>query len=336
MTSSSRVVSSAIAARDGTGGWLSAGQAARIRSPASARLIGRTRVSAATAMKLASPVQRGTQCTWRWSDCEPPAAAPRFTPDVHGVAGERRLERDHRVAHPRPELGVLLGGEVLELGHGPPRQHHQVPGGVRVEVEQREAVLAPPQHAGRLVALLVGPGQDPLEQRSPVGLLRRRQRPRVDDLARRRPTATWPTGAQAARIRCPHGRLARAQDLGVEALGEGVDVDVALGLIAAAGVDADGAGLHVAVADDEDVRELLELGLADARAERLLGLAERRPGTRRPAGGRRRGRRRRGGRCAPGAPAPARAPARPGTRRRSARRARRRTARSTRTGRGGS
>ena len=42
--------------------------------------MGSTRVSAATAMKLASPVQRGTQCTCRWSDCDPPAAAPRFTP----------------------------------------------------------------------------------------------------------------------------------------------------------------------------------------------------------------------------------------------------------------
>ena len=68
--------------------------------------------------------------------------------------------------------------------------------------------------------------------------------------------------------------VVRARTSACEALGEGVDVDAALGLIAAPGVDADRAGLDVVVADDEDVRELLQLGLADPRAERLLGLAE--------------------------------------------------------------
>ena len=42
-----------------------AGQVARRRSAASSRLIGRTRVSATTAMKFASPCHRGTQCTCR-------------------------------------------------------------------------------------------------------------------------------------------------------------------------------------------------------------------------------------------------------------------------------
>src|SRR5215216_8057426 len=54
-----------------------------------------------------------------------------------------------------------------------------------------------------------------------------------------------------------------------EALDERAEVDAALGLVAAAGVDADRAGGDVVVADHEDVRQLLELAAADALAELL-------------------------------------------------------------------
>ena len=90
--------------------------------------------------------------------------------------------------------------------------------------------------------------------------------------------------------------------------------------LAAAGVHADGAVAHVVVADDEHVRDLLQLGGADALAELVGGLhhvdaealgAE-------PVGDA--ARRRRRGRRPPAAPAPGPAPATPGRRRRSARR----------------
>src|SRR4051794_36189367 len=95
-----------------------------------------------------------------------------------------------------------------------------------------------------------------------------------------RVSTTWPTYAdrQVAQ-RWSSGMaavlaLGPSRDLGGEAGGEVVDVDAPLGLIAAPGVDADGPGLDVLVADDEDVRELLELGLADAGPQGLVGLDE--------------------------------------------------------------
>src|SRR6185312_15855740 len=36
-----------------------------------------------TAMKLASPPQRGTTCWWRWAASDPPATAPRFMPTLN-------------------------------------------------------------------------------------------------------------------------------------------------------------------------------------------------------------------------------------------------------------
>ena len=36
-----------------------------------------------TAMKLASPPQRGTTCWCRWAASEPPATAPRFIPTLN-------------------------------------------------------------------------------------------------------------------------------------------------------------------------------------------------------------------------------------------------------------
>ena len=58
-------------------------------------------------------------------------------------------------------------------------------------------------------------------------------------------------------------------DVGGEPGDEVVDADAALGRVAPPPVHADGAVLDVVVADHQHVRHLLELGPADARAERV-------------------------------------------------------------------
>ena len=92
---------------------------------------------------------------------------PEVDPDVDGVAPERRLERHHRRAHERPQLGVLVGGERLEVGDTTVGEHQQVPGGVGELVEEHEAGAAAVQQ----VLLVVGPvrSEDALEERASVG-----------------------------------------------------------------------------------------------------------------------------------------------------------------------
>src|SRR5437762_11701584 len=58
--------------------------------------------------------------------------------------------------------------------------------------------------------------------------------------------------------------------LGLQALDEAVDGHTPLGRARPARVHARGSGLDVVVAHHEDVWELLQLGAADARAERLV------------------------------------------------------------------
>ena len=58
-------------------------------------------------------------------------------------------------------------------------------------------------------------------------------------------------------------------DLDGKALDECVERHAAFRIVTTAGVHADGAVLHVVVADDEHVGHLLELGAPDARAERV-------------------------------------------------------------------
>ena len=255
--------------------------------PPLASLIGRTRVSAATAMKLASPCRPRDAVHVEVVGLGSAGGGAEVDPDVDGIAGKARLERDHRVLGARRSTAhVLVRVERPEVRNRPAREHHEVARRVGEAVQQREGVHAAPHHPGRFVALLVGAGEDALEQRSPVGVLGRRQRRRSAACPRTR-TATSPTGDQAAR-RSQHlwttsfaMRTSSCTDLvialrylGGQRLGEGVDVDVALGLVGAASVDADGAGLDVGVADHEHIGELVQLGLADPRPQRLVGLGQ--------------------------------------------------------------
>ena len=47
-----------------------------------------TLVCPITAMKFASPPQRGTTCWCRWSASEPPATAPRFRPTLNACGAD--------------------------------------------------------------------------------------------------------------------------------------------------------------------------------------------------------------------------------------------------------
>ena len=84
------------------------------------------------------------------------------------------------------------------------------------------------------------------------------------------------------------GRRAVADsDLVGEAPDELVERDAALGLVAAAGVHADRAGGDVVVADDQHVRDLLQLGVADPLAELVVGVDDVDPAAGRRGAGRR-------------------------------------------------
>ena len=98
---------------------------------------GITLVCPTTAMKLASPPQRGTTCWCRWSASEPPATVPRFRPTLNACGAATRFDRPHRVLGERHQLGRLGRRQVLQLGDVPVGQHHQVAGVVRVQVQHR-------------------------------------------------------------------------------------------------------------------------------------------------------------------------------------------------------
>src|SRR4051812_22243699 len=63
-----------------------------------------------------------------------------------------------------------------------------------------------------------------------------------------------------------------SEQLGPEVLDEGVDAHAPLRILLPPLVDADGALAHIVVSDDQYIGNLLEPRLADARAERLVGL----------------------------------------------------------------
>src|SRR3954451_6301058 len=69
------------------------------------------------------------------------------------------------------------------------------------------------------------------------------------------------------------------EDFGLQALDEVVHLDAPLGPVVDAVVHADGAVLDIVVSDDQHVRHLLQLGPADAGAQRLVGPARLRPET---------------------------------------------------------
>src|SRR3954468_10356349 len=76
--------------------------------------------------------------------------------------------------------------------------------------------------------------------------------------------STWPS---------PWPRSSQARQLfGLQALDEGVDADAPLGPLRTSSVHTDRSLVHVVVTDHEHVGQLLQLGLADAGAERLVGL----------------------------------------------------------------
>src|SRR2546423_1225951 len=83
------------------------------------------------------------------------------------------------------------------------------------------------------------------------------------------------TGTYAAHL-CTS---APCEDLGLQTVHEVVDLDAAFRPFVDPVVHADRAVLHVVVTDNENVRDLLQLGPADASAERLIGPARRGPET---------------------------------------------------------
>ena len=53
------------------------------RARVDSRCSGSTLTSASTGMKFVSPPQRGTTCSCRWPEIDPPATAPRFQPTLN-------------------------------------------------------------------------------------------------------------------------------------------------------------------------------------------------------------------------------------------------------------
>ena len=89
--------------------------------------------------------------------------------DVEGVRPADLAQHAHRLLRRGHQLGHLVGGEVLELGDVPVRQHHQVAGVVGVQVEDREAGLTPVHHQ----ALLERDVRHRAERAAPVDRLAR-------------------------------------------------------------------------------------------------------------------------------------------------------------------
>ena len=140
------------------------------------------------------------------------------------------------------------------------RRDHQVAGPVRVHVQHRERVLVAREHE----RLGVGVARQPFRTRTR----------RVVGSALRGDARRCRSLRQPAQSRSRLDALAttrRSSDVGARArLDERRRrVDAALGRVAPRAVHADGAVLDVVVADDEHVRHLLDLGPADARAERV-------------------------------------------------------------------
>ena len=71
--------------------------------------------------------------------------------DVERVGLVGPLQGDDGVGHGRPQLGELVGTEILEVGDLPVRQHHHVSGGVREGVHDDEAGRATMDDVGLAV-----------------------------------------------------------------------------------------------------------------------------------------------------------------------------------------
>ena len=125
-----------------------ASHAARILAALSPIASGNVRVLATAVMKLESPLHRGTTWTCRCSLTLPPAAWPRLMPTLSPSGRYARFSAATASVDRRPQLGGLVGGELLEVGDLPVRQHHQVPRRVREGVHDDEARRAPVDDVG--------------------------------------------------------------------------------------------------------------------------------------------------------------------------------------------
>src|SRR5438270_9364917 len=82
------------------------------------------------------------------------------------------------------------------------------------------------------------------------------------------PASSWASAFSTYSVRHPaHSRSSMSDHIGVQPGDELVHRHPTLGLLAPPLVDADGAGGDIVIADNEHVRDLLELRLADAATE---------------------------------------------------------------------
>ena len=242
---------------------------------------GSTRVRPMTGMKLVSPPQRGTACWCRWSAM--PGAGDRALvhPDVEAVRPADRAHHPHRRLGEGAELGDLVGGQVGVVGHVPVRDQHQVPGVVRVQVEDG-VDRRPPGHDQ---AVLVAHRRDDAERAvvragglalaADVGhpvrrpeVLEGRAGPPSSLAVIRRPPLRPPSGSPSA-----EGRRWTGGDPVGDLLDRVVDRD-AVALRAVAVAEGDRAGLGVGGAGDEHERDLLLARRADLLLHPVVGVVD--------------------------------------------------------------
>ena len=204
-------------------------------------------------MKLVSPLQRGSTCTWRWPGTPAPAARPEVRADVHAVGLVRGADRPQR-AHLR----------ARDARRSRRRRDRRSSATCRIGA----TIRWPDPYGYRFITVIVCGGAFEHERFGVVG--------RVDEIAdarsrsvacsasssTRTPSANRPTAVRDS-LRATGARATSA----ASRVDEVVDRDVALGLVTPPLVHADRAVLDVGVADDEDVRHLLGLRPPDARAE---------------------------------------------------------------------
>ena len=212
--------------------------------------------------------------------CRRPVAE--VEPDVDPSGSHRGLHRPHGVGDRRPQLGrapsAVRSSRSATSRYGSTSMWPTLYGKA-FRIDERRA----PRCTMWVSSSGSPDSQDAGEHAAPVVVVRRRPTaPAGLDVGGPPPVPQLFERGSSDRLAGRRRPLATSSP---QPLDEVVDADVALDL-AAARVDAERAVGDVVVADDEHVRELLELGGADALAELIVGLDRCRPGS--PAARRRR------------------------------------------------
>ena len=129
---------------------LAPASASRSRSRVASRCSGSTLTSARTGMKFVSPAQRGHDVLMEVAGDRATGGLAEVPPDVERIRPVDGTQRRDRVDRESMDVGRLVRVQLSQLGDVAPGRDHQVPGGVRKLVEQREGPLAARDDEARL------------------------------------------------------------------------------------------------------------------------------------------------------------------------------------------